>query len=75
MNYALYSAAIAASILIAVDIPHPTNLANEAYRVLFTFAGVGLAVLVLLLADRLKKRKTMKPGPSEPRVGLGSPAR
>ena len=60
VNYSLYTAAIAGAVLIAVDIPHPTNLANEAYRVLFTFAGVGLAVLVLFLATELQKRKTTK---------------
>ena len=60
VNYSLYTAAIAGAVLIAVDIPDPTNLANEAYRVLFTFAGVGLAVLVLFLATELQKRKTAK---------------
>ena len=53
VNYALYTAAIAAGVLIAIDLPHPTNLRFEALRVLYTFLGVGLAVLVMLLADQL----------------------
>jgi hypothetical protein len=56
VNYALYTAAIAAGVLIALDIPHPTNLAHEALRVLFTFLGVGIAVLVMFLANQLQKR-------------------
>lgn len=62
VNYALYCAAIAASVLIAMDIPHPTNLRDEALRVLFTFLGAGLAVLVMLLANQLGKH-TSKAAP------------
>ena len=57
MNYALHTAAISPGIvLIAVDTPHPTNLADEADRVLYTLTGVGIAVLVTLLATELHKR-------------------
>jgi len=56
VNYALYCAALAGAVLIAEDLPNPTNLGHEARRVLFTFAGVGIAVVVLLLAGLLTKR-------------------
>ena len=56
VNYALYCAAVAGAVLIAADLPHPSNLADEGRRVLFTFIGVGIAVVVMLLADLLQKR-------------------
>ena len=62
VNYALYTAMIAAFVLIGMDIPHPTNLANEERRVLFTFVGVGIATLVMLLANLVQKR-TARPTP------------
>lgn len=62
VNYSIYCAAIAALVLIADDIPHPTNLTDEVRRVLFTLAGVGIAVLVMLLANQLQKR-TAKAAP------------
>ena len=62
VNYALYTAAIAASVLIAIDLPHPSNLGAEGQRVLYTFLGVGIAVIVMLLVDQLQKRST-KPAP------------
>jgi uncharacterized membrane protein len=55
VNYALYCAAMAGMVLIAEDLPNPTNLATEGRRVLFTFAGVGIAVLVMLLAELLQQ--------------------
>jgi hypothetical protein len=63
VNYALYNAAIAAGVLIAIDLPHPSDLADEGLRVLYTFLGVGLAVLVMLLATQLGKRAAAKPAP------------
>ena len=45
-------------ILTALDLPDPTNLGAEAKRVLFTFVGVGIAVIVMLLADQLQQRQT-----------------
>ena len=55
VNYALYSAAIAALVLIAMDLPHPTDFADEGRRVLFTLVGVGIGVLVMLVANVLQK--------------------
>ena len=63
VNYAYYAAAIAAA-LIAVDLPNPTNYSAEGKRVLFTFAGVGIGLVVMFLADRIQKRSaraTLKP--------------
>ena len=56
MNYALYCVAIAAAVRIAIDLPHPHNLGDEGRRVLFTFIGVGIAVVVMFLANLLQKR-------------------
>ena len=64
VNYAYYTAAIASAALIAADIPHPTNYAAEGRRVLFTFIGVGIGVLVMFIADRMKKRQTAAAPPS-----------
>ena len=41
VNYALYCAAVAGAVLIAMDLPHPSNLADEGRRVLFTLLGSG----------------------------------
>jgi uncharacterized membrane protein YgaE (UPF0421/DUF939 family) len=57
VNYAFYCAAVAAAVLIAVDLPHPSNFADEEQRVLFTFIGVGIGVLVIFLANLLGKRR------------------
>jgi hypothetical protein len=56
VNYACYCAALAAAVLIAEDLPHPTDHGGELRRVLFTFAGVGIAVIVMFLAGLLQKR-------------------
>jgi hypothetical protein len=56
VNYALFCFGLAVAVLIALDLPHPTNLSDEGRRVLYTFAGVALAVVVTFLLDRLKKR-------------------
>ena len=55
-NYALYCAAIAAAVLIALDLPNPTDFTAEAERVLFTFIGLAVGLLVMLLAGLLAKR-------------------
>jgi Fusaric acid resistance protein-like len=65
VNYAFYCAAMAAMVLIAVDLAHPADLASEGLRVLFTFAGVGIAVVVTFLASLLQKR-TAKTAPAAP---------
>jgi hypothetical protein len=55
-NYALYCGAIAAGVLILVDLPQPSNYAAVGYRVLWTLCGVAVGVLVMLLAGLLAKR-------------------
>ena len=67
VNYALYTAAVAGAILIAMDVPHPSNLSDEGRRILFTFAGVGIAVIVMFLAGVLQKR-TAKTAPRSPQA-------
>ncbi|MDI2127726.1 FUSC family protein [Yinghuangia seranimata] len=57
VGYTWYVAAVAATVLIAEGMPHPTDLAEEARRVAFTFAGVAIAVLVTYLATMLAKRR------------------
>jgi hypothetical protein len=54
-------------VLIALDLPHPSNLADEGRRVLFTFVGVAIAVVVLLLAGLLQKRAA-KAAPQTPQA-------
>jgi hypothetical protein len=66
LNYALYSAAIAAGVLILLDLPQPSNFDAVGYRVAWTAAGVGIAVLVMLLAGLLA-RPTAKGGPQPAR--------
>ncbi|MFI6696989.1 FUSC family protein [Streptomyces sp. NPDC050433] len=60
-NYALYSAAVAMGVLILVDIGQPSDYAAEGYRVLWTFCGVGIALLVVLLAGLLAKHTAKAP--------------
>ena len=55
VNFAWYTAALAGGLLIAMDVPHPSNFASEGRRILFTLAGVGIAVIVMFLADWLQK--------------------
>jgi len=64
VNYALYTAAIAAFVLIGMDLPHPSNFAAEGRRVLFTFIGVGIGVLVMFLANLLGKRNAPEASPA-----------
>jgi uncharacterized membrane protein YccC len=61
-NYALYNGAIAAGVLILLDLPQPSNYAAEGYRVLWTLCGVAVGVLVMLLAGLLTRR-TAKAAP------------
>jgi len=60
-NYALYCAAIAAGVLILVDLPQPSNYGAEGYRVLWTLCGVGIGVLVMLLTGLLARRTATAP--------------
>jgi hypothetical protein len=55
-NYAVYTAAIAAAVLILEDLSQPSNLSAEGYRVLWTLVGVAIGVVVMLLAQPLAKR-------------------
>lgn len=61
LNYAVYSAAIAAGALILADLPQPSHYAAEGYRVLWTVCGAGISLLVLLLAGLLAKRTAKQP--------------
>jgi hypothetical protein len=47
-SYTWYCAAVAALVLIAMDMAHPTNLNAEGRRILFTLIGVGIGVLMML---------------------------
>jgi len=67
-NYALYCGAIAAGVLILLDLPQPSNYGAEGYRVLWTLCGVGIAVLVTVLAAELAKRSA-KPSPRPSALG------
>ena len=60
-NYALYCGAIAAGVLILVDLPQPSNYGAEGYRVLWTLCGVGIAVVVMLLAGLLARSTAKTP--------------
>jgi hypothetical protein len=60
-NYAIYTAAIAAAVLIMLDVLQPTNYSAEGYRVLWTLAGVGIGVLVMLVGSLLAKRTAKAP--------------
>jgi CheY-like chemotaxis protein len=60
-NYALYSGAIAAGVLILVDLPQPSNYGAEGYRVLWTLCGLGIGVAVMLLASQLSRLTAKAP--------------
>jgi uncharacterized membrane protein YccC len=60
-NYALYCGAIAAGVLILIDLPQPSDYAAEGYRVLWTLCGVAIGVLVMFLAGLLAKRRAKAP--------------
>jgi hypothetical protein len=64
-NYAFYTAAVAAGVLLLLDLSQPTDYAAEGYRVLWTLCGVAIGVLVMLLAGLLAKRKAKAP-PGQP---------
>jgi Fusaric acid resistance protein-like len=60
-NYALYCAAIAAGVLILIDLPQPSDYAAEGYRILWTLCGVAIGVLVMFLAGLLARRTAKAP--------------
>ena len=55
VNCAFCCAVVARAVLIAMDLPHPSSLANEGRQVLFTFVWAGSAVVVMFLANLLQK--------------------
>jgi hypothetical protein len=55
LDYALYSAAVAAGALVLTDVPQPSHYAAEGYRVLWTVCGAGISLIVMLLAGLLAK--------------------
>ncbi len=65
VNYALYTAALASAALIALDLPHPTDLAAEGRRIFYTFAGIAIAIVVMFLASVLQKRKAASAAPTQ----------
>jgi len=65
VGYTWYTGAVAGAVLIAMDVPHPSSLTDEGRRILFTFAGVGIAVIVMFLASLLQKH-TAKAVPQAP---------
>ncbi|MGA4543501.1 FUSC family protein [Uniformispora flossi] len=65
-NYAAYTAAVAAGVLILMDLPQPSDYQAEGYRVLWTFCGVAIGVLVMLLTGLLGKRRAHKAAPVSP---------
>ena len=71
-NYALYCAAIAAGVLILVDLPQPNNYGAVGYRVLWTLCGVGVGVLVTLLASLLAKHSAGTSHPATRATGYSA---
>ena len=65
-NYAFYTGAIAAGVLILVDLPQPSNYSAEGYRLLWTVCGVAIGTLVMLLAGLLAKRTAKAPSQPAP---------
>lgn len=66
VNYALYTAAMAAGALIAIDLFNPASHTAEWERVGYTFIGLGIGVLVMLIAYALSKHKTKVPSQPAP---------
>jgi fusaric acid resistance family protein len=60
-NYAFYAAALTTAILILADVQRPSDYATEGYRVAWTLCGVGIAVIVMLLAGLLARRTAKAP--------------
>jgi hypothetical protein len=61
VNYTLFEICIVIALLLAIDLPHPANLANEGERVLYTFIGVGIALVVQRLGYLLVKAPAKPP--------------
>jgi len=54
-SYAIYCTAMAAVVLIVDDVSNPANHSAEGRRVFFTFVGIGIGLVVLLLAGLLNR--------------------
>jgi uncharacterized membrane protein YccC len=52
-NYAIYATFISATVLLSIDLPHPSSYSADLDRVLFTLIGLGIAVLVMFIGDQL----------------------
>lgn len=70
-SYALYCTAVAAAALLGIGLAHPASLAAEWQRVLFTFVGIAIGLLVLLVGNLLAKRQP-HPGPPPASRASGS---
>ena len=60
------------AILIAADVPHPSNLTYEGRRILWTCVGIGIAFIVMFRVDRLQKHSAKRHHrrlPARPRRG------
>jgi uncharacterized membrane protein YccC len=57
-NYAFFTAAITAAVLILVDLSQPTNYSAEGYRVLWTLCGAAIALAVLFLGRLLARHSS-----------------
>ena len=69
VNYALYTAAAAATVLIATDLPHPSSLAADEQRILYTFVAVGIGVAATLLTTLSQKHASARAAPPAPSAG------
>jgi uncharacterized membrane protein YccC len=63
-TYTLYTAAIAAGVLVVENLTQPSDYSAEGDRVLWTLAGTGIGVLVMLLAGLLGKRRAKASQPA-----------
>jgi len=59
-NYAIYCISMAAVVLIVDDISNPADLSAEGRRVIFTFVGLGIGLVVLVLAGLINKRSAAR---------------
>lgn len=67
-NYAVYTGAVAAAVLVLEDLVQPSDYSAEGERVLWTMAGAGIGVFVMLLAGLLTRRTRR----SRPAVSTGA---
>ena len=56
VSYTWYTAAVAGAVLIAADVPHPSNFTDEGRRILLV-AGVGISIIVLLTGGPAAKAR------------------